>query len=322
MGFEKSIVQALEYIEDNLKNDISVADVARIAGYSEYHFIYLFRKAVFLTPGDYIRKRRISEIVRCMVQEDRPISEIAFDYGFNSGENFIRAFKKEHHILPTEFRRAKNSLRLYGPLKPELICFRPKVQIVTLDAFEAVVYRCDEEFPPNFWNKYNARGWSKRLSGGKTVEDIGFSLLNDQTKRLEYRAGIRREDARGDLSGTETILIPGGKYAMFQTPPATQFSFVSTIRQTWEYITTVWIPAGNYERISGFEFECYVEESRSFSERIYIPVRRRRHGSRGPAVRTCRIGAGLKVKCVETIARARIEAYRKGDRFETTEGGI
>ena len=32
MGFEKSIVQALEYIDDNLKNDISVADVASIAG--------------------------------------------------------------------------------------------------------------------------------------------------------------------------------------------------------------------------------------------------------------------------------------------------
>lgn len=275
MEYEKSIVRALEFIENNLKNDISVADVARFAGYSEYHFIHVFRKAVCLTPADYIRKRRISEIVRCMGQEDRPASEIAFEYGFNSGENFVRAFKREHHILPTEFRRTKNSLRLYGPLKPELVRFGPKVRLVALEGFQAVVYRCDEEFPPNFWNKYNAGGWSKKLSGGETVEDMGFSRWNHETRKLEYSVGIRREDAKGDLSGTVTIRISGGEYAMFETPPATHFSFVDTIQQTWEYINTVWLPSGDYERVDGFEFECYVEESRSFCERIYIPVRRR-----------------------------------------------
>ena len=112
MDYRVQIQKALDYIEDNLKNDIDSATLARVAGYSEYHFLRVFRQTVHLTPADYIRKRRITEIVRCVVREKRPISEIAFAYGFNSKENFVRAFKREHHILPTEFRAAQNSLKL------------------------------------------------------------------------------------------------------------------------------------------------------------------------------------------------------------------
>ena len=98
------IEKAVDYIEENLKSDLSVRQIASIAGYSEYHFLRVFRQLVGLTPADYIRKRRISQIVDQMEREcgRRPISDIAFEYGFNSKENFTRAFKAEHHILPTE----------------------------------------------------------------------------------------------------------------------------------------------------------------------------------------------------------------------------
>jgi len=249
-----------------------VVDVARFVGYSEYHFIHVFRETVHLTPADYIRKRRISEVARRMEYEDRPISEIAFEYGFNSKENFIRAFKREHHILPTEFKAAQNSLKLYEPLRLELPRFCPEVKLVYLDGFQIAAYKCDEEYPPNFWNKYNAKMWSKRLSGGKTVEDIGVSIWNPAIGRIDYYIGIRKEEAEGQLSGTVILDIPGGQYAVFETPFATHFNFVNTIHRTWDYINRIWLPQSGYRRTGGCEFECYVEESRSYSERIYIPV--------------------------------------------------
>ncbi|MBD5104512.1 MAG: helix-turn-helix transcriptional regulator, partial [Ruminococcaceae bacterium] len=108
------IQQALNYIEEHLKEEMDNTMLAQIAGYSEYHFLRIFRKNIGLTPADYIRKRRISEIV-CRIGEERPISDIAFEYGFNSKENFTRAFKKEHNILPTEFKTVNCSLRLFQP---------------------------------------------------------------------------------------------------------------------------------------------------------------------------------------------------------------
>lgn len=274
MGYQECISRVIDYIEANLKYDISNEDLAKIAGYSEYHFLRVFREVVHLTPADYIRKRRISEIVRCMETEKRPISEIAYEYGFNSKENFVRAFKTEHHILPTEFKLAQNSLKLYDRMNFATPDFYVEATLQMLEAFALVVYPCDESFPPNFWNKYNVNQWSKKLSGGAVVEDYGVSLRDDQRGKIDYFIGIRKQDAKGDLTGAITLDIKEGLYVVFQTPRATHFNFVNTIHRTWEYIYT-WLPENGYVRTGDYELESYVEESRLFSEIIYIPIRKR-----------------------------------------------
>lgn len=106
MDYRKQIEKAIEYIEENLQGDISLEDCARVSGYSTYHFLRVFRDAVGLTPADYVRKRRISEISKEIMRGSQHIAPIAFQYGFNSKENFVRAFKAEHHILPTEYKEA------------------------------------------------------------------------------------------------------------------------------------------------------------------------------------------------------------------------
>lgn len=269
---QEHIQRALDYIEQNLKNEMDNATLAGIAGYSEYHFLRVFKKLVMLTPADYIRKRRISEIVRRMTEESGPISQIAFAYGFNSKENFVRAFKSEHHILPTDFKANQNSLKLYPPITFEKENMDLEARLMMLEPFRLIVYKSDEDFPPNFWNKYNTQKYSKRLSGGKSVEDFGVSDWNAAKNKLNYYIGIREEDAKGDINNTVTLEIPGGLYAVFDTPPATHFEFVNTIHRTWDYIGRVWLPENGYRRRSGYELESYREESRNFSERIYIPV--------------------------------------------------
>lgn len=274
-NYREYIQRVINYIEEYLKSDLDNALLAQIAGYSEYHFLRVFRGVTGLTPADYIRKRRITEIARCMERENRPISEIAFEYGFNSKENFVRAFKTEHHILPTEYKGAQNSLRLYEKIELIPKPLRLDVQVLELEAFDLVVYSSDEDFAPNFWNKYNVNQWSKRLSGGAVVEDFGVSHWNKKRNKLDYYIGIRLDEAGGDLSGTEKLHVPGGLYAVFRTPPATHIDFVCTIHKTWDYILDVWLPENGYVNTGGYELESYVEESRLFSETIYIPIMRR-----------------------------------------------
>ena len=272
MQYDESIIRAVEYIEENLRDDISVEEIAKFAGYSKFHFIRRFRESLGLTPADYVRKRRISEIVRRMETDKRPICDIAFEYGFNSKENFLRAFKKEHHILPTEFKYTQNSLKLYDRIdfdEPEF-CVEGKLQI--LEPFFLIVYPSDEKNPPDFWNKYNTKGWSKKLSGGNVAEDIGVSSWNEA--ELDYFIGIRKEEAHGDLSGTVELEVRGGLYAVFETPAASHFDFVHTIHKTWDYIGRVWLPEHGYRKVNSYELECYTESSRTYSETIYIPVER------------------------------------------------
>lgn len=274
MNYKEHIENVLEYIESNLKTDLNLADLARKAGYSEYHFLRVFKEVTSLTPVDYIRKRRLSEITREMDISDRPISDIAFEYGFNSKENFTRAFKTEHHVLPTEYKAAGNSLKLYDRFRSDVKPFELTPKIVTLSDFALTGYWSDEDYSPNFWNKYNCKKLSYRLSGGKTVTDYGVCIWNSGTNRLDYFIGIPTEDAKGDITETKQLHVLGGLYAIFATPPTSHFNFVNMIHRTWHYILNVWMTESEYQCASGhgYQFETYIEASRAYSEDIYIPI--------------------------------------------------
>ncbi|NLC19841.1 MAG: AraC family transcriptional regulator [Clostridiales bacterium] len=272
MDYKEHIARAVEYIEQNLTSDIDLAACAKACGYSKYYFLRVFKEVTGMTPADYIRKRRLSEIAKRICQGDEYISEIAFAYGFNSKENFIRAFKEEHHILPTEYKQAQNSLKLCEPLSFDIKPFSITPEIVTLDAFSLTVYKSDEDYAPHFWNKYNAKKLSLRLSGGKICEDYGVSRWIEAEGKLNYYIGIRSQEALGDTRGTVRLDIPGGLYALFITPKASHANFISTVHRTWEYINNAWLPGSGYIRKDGYEFECYTEQSRVYSEKIYIPI--------------------------------------------------
>lgn len=269
MMYKEQIQKAIDYIEDNLQNEIDLSTCAKIAGYSSYHFLRIFKEATDLTPADYIRKRRLSEIAKEMMNNSTFISETAFLYGFNSKENFVRAFKAEHGVLPTEYKKIGNSLKLYEKITFEKTAYNIEPYIITLDRFTITAFPCDEDYVPKFWNKYNCRKLSKKLSGGTVCEDYGISVMNS---KLQYYIGIRSEFVKGNNENTIQIEIPAGTYAVFETPAATHFHFVNTIHESWRYINNVWLPNSGYRANNTPAFETYIEESRTFSEKIYIPI--------------------------------------------------
>ncbi|MDR1688041.1 MAG: AraC family transcriptional regulator [Clostridiales bacterium] len=274
MQYSEQIEKVISYIESNLKADIALADLARVCGYSQYHFLRVFKDTTGLTPADYIRKRRLSEISRQIDVKKASISGTAFEYGFNSKENFTRAFKKEHHVLPTQYKTAGNSLKLYGEFQRPLSEFELTPKIINLPGFSLTGFWSDEDITPNFWNKYNCENRSKRLSGGKICADYGAVIWNDAKNKTDYFIGILTEEASGDTTGASELYSSGGLYAVLSTPPSTHFDFVNTIHLTWEYIFGSWMPKSEYQPSfgHGMQFETYVEESRTYSEDIYIPV--------------------------------------------------
>lgn len=268
---KEAVQKTIDYIEAHLPEPLPLDTLARAAGYSKFHFQRLFLKTVHMTPAVYIRRRRISEVVRAMEAGEESISALAFAWGFNSKENFTRAFKSEHHILPTEFKSAGNSLKLWDRITLEEPFVMPAGVPVVLDSFRLIVLPSDEAVPSDFWNRYNVGGWSAKLSGGAVVEDWGVSLWDPAEKRLRYFIGIREEFAHGDLSGTVPLMIPGGTYIRFDTPPGPQFRFIATVQRTWAGITE-WMETHGYRRMAGYELEYYVESSRTFTETILIPA--------------------------------------------------
>ena len=273
------IQKVLDYIEAHLCDDTALDNtaLAMVAGYSQYHFLRIFKEFTALTPADYIRKRRITEIVKHINDDGSYICDVAFRYGFNSKENFTRAFKNEHNILPTEFKSANCSLRLFAPFDFNAEFELPSVSICHLESFSLVAYAFDDGFAPHCWNTYNAESLSMKLSGGKTVEDYGAMRWNREKKKLEYYIGIDARQAVGNIENTITLDISGGLYAVFETVPSSQHQFVDTIRKTWDWIEKCWLPQNGYKRRNAFELERYIESSRTYSETILIPIEKEKN---------------------------------------------
>lgn len=100
-----SIARAIEYIEQNLREAITMAQIAEAACYSLYHFCRMFNSITHHTPYEYLMRRRLSEAARDLVDTDKKIIEIAFDYEFNSPETFARAFKRMFGVQPSQWRK-------------------------------------------------------------------------------------------------------------------------------------------------------------------------------------------------------------------------
>jgi AraC family transcriptional regulator len=100
-----AIANAIDFMENSLKEEIGISDAADAASYSLYHFCRLFNRYVHHGPYDYLIRRRLTEAARELKITDRQIIDIAFDYQFNSHETFCRAFKRFTGMSPKEWRK-------------------------------------------------------------------------------------------------------------------------------------------------------------------------------------------------------------------------
>jgi AraC-like DNA-binding protein len=100
---ENVIVQAIRFIETNLKEDIRVVDIATGVSYSEYHFSRVFKEMTGEAPGAYLRKRRLEKAAG-EIMAGRNIVEAAIDYGFYSQGTFTRSFKTHFQTTPGTYK--------------------------------------------------------------------------------------------------------------------------------------------------------------------------------------------------------------------------
>lgn len=109
MNFELETIQkVVDYIEENLNNELSLDKIAEKAGYSKFHLHRIFSKIVGETIHKYIQKRRLTEAARKLVYTDDSIINIALISGYESQQAFTLAFKKMYKSSPQIYRIKRN----------------------------------------------------------------------------------------------------------------------------------------------------------------------------------------------------------------------
>lgn len=94
----------ISYINEHFPEDITVAQLAGLAGLSQFHFIRTFKRETGFTPHEYILHVRISTAKYLLKNTRLPIKSICFDTGFSSESVFCSAFKKQLGMTPGEYR--------------------------------------------------------------------------------------------------------------------------------------------------------------------------------------------------------------------------
>lgn len=108
------VLRAREYIDKHKTEELSLADVAKAAGASVFHFCKLFHKVTGLKFTDYVARVRLEDARTRLLNPNLRISEIAYDVGFQSLTQFNRTFKRVFGQSPSGFRARLCSRKCTG----------------------------------------------------------------------------------------------------------------------------------------------------------------------------------------------------------------
>ena len=97
------IAAAKVYIDDNYHESIDLEQISQQAFLSPFHFHRIFRKVYRQTPHQYVTRKRI-EKAKDLLTENKPVTEVCNEVGFESIGSFSTLFKKEIGFAPTYFR--------------------------------------------------------------------------------------------------------------------------------------------------------------------------------------------------------------------------
>lgn len=101
----RQLRKVFEYIDVHLDCDISLGDLGRLTGMSNYHFLRMFKRSMGLTPLQYIIRRRMEVAKELLTKTKLTVTEVAFETGYESLGHFIGLFKRYYGVTPATFRR-------------------------------------------------------------------------------------------------------------------------------------------------------------------------------------------------------------------------
>jgi AraC-like DNA-binding protein len=104
-------VEAALWIDAHSHRQIDLERAAHQADISLFHFLRLFAGVLGVTPHQYLVRSRLRHAARLLADEDRSITDVAYDVGFGDLSNFVRTFHRAAGVPPLKFRQASRGDR-------------------------------------------------------------------------------------------------------------------------------------------------------------------------------------------------------------------
>ncbi len=268
------IIKAVQRMQDhmiaNITSPVTLRELAKTAGYSQWHAARIFKDHTGKTPFEFLRSLRLSRAAMELRENKSRIIDVAFDFVFDSHEGFTRAFNKEFGISPKRYSMEPTPIKLFMPVRIHdqylkhqkgdgFMTNKKKantvfVQVVERPARKLILKRgvkATHYF--EYCEEVGCEVWDI-LSGIKEAmyEPVGMWLPDDLIKpeTSKYVQGVEvATDYPGSIpEGFEMIDLKPCKMMVFQGEPFDDEKFEEAIDEIWDVMKS-------YDpRIYGFEW--------------------------------------------------------------------
>lgn len=288
MDYFERIQNSIEFIEENLKEQLNIIGISSQSCFSPFHFQRLFQAITGFSVQEYIRNRRLSEAAILLKGTKKNILEVAIDFQYNSQEAFTRAFVNYFGMTPAKYRKSEIVLQLQAKLnffdykkemKGDFIMNKPAIVQLNKRNIIGVEYKTNlnnekyfEEIP-GFYFDFGRNEYYLQIPK-KTAPNMSYGIACNfhDDGNFSFIVGEEVQEFACELEkGFVNFEIPEGKYAEFKVNGA-----ADSVQNTRRYIYGTWLPNSNYERREGPDFEItdvlqsiYPNQMKMI---IYIPI--------------------------------------------------
>ena len=261
MNWIEGIDKAIDYIEANLTEELTIGEIAKKACVSPYYFQKSFALLCGFTVGEYIRRRRLALAGSDLLTTDDKVVDLALKYGYGSADSFTKAFTRFHGATPTAVRKSGRPIKTYAPLQLKLFVkggFIMDYRIKKQDAFSVKIKIRENEIV--------------YLDDGKLPDFVQFAINIRYREELpSYR--IERAAPGEPTDGFDAVRVPGFLWAIFKCSGSTR---TEARERTWERIRDEWLPQTNYEPLSPNYIMVHFPDGAGEFGEIMIAVKEKR----------------------------------------------
>jgi AraC family transcriptional regulator len=291
MDWQERMTAAVDYIEGRLRGEADMARAAAAANCSEFHFYRMFEMVAGIGPGEYLRRRRLSEAARELSSGGgAKVIDLALRYGYESPDAFSRAFRREFGCLPTEARKSGARLHSYPRLSFSVVLKGDKPMEYRIEETPAirlagigveVTAEAGENYRivPAFWDRIMTDGRFKALCGKEDPRRMGicgvcrdFDMVRNG---FTYSIAVDEPaDMAGMPPGSGLFVVPASTWGKFTSRGPLRPNFQATIKRVF----SEWIPAAaGWEHAGTAEIEYYPDvdaESADYWCEYWVPLRK------------------------------------------------
>ncbi len=278
-----AVKQIQEYIQDNIKNPITLSDVSKQIHYSLWYSARIFKEVIGINMFEYIRRLRLTEAAKTLRDTNNNVIDVAFDFLFDSHEGFTRAFSREFNITPKAYQKSRIPIQYFIPYKviaksqgkeeKQVETKAVFIQIIERPKRKAIIKRA--KTATHYFQYCEEVGcdiWGMLCSIKEAIsEPVGMWLSKKMIKpdTSIYVQGVEvPEDYSKEIpDGYEIIELPETLMMIFQGEPYEDDNFEEEVTKVMDYVSRYHPEVYGYVYdIDGYRFQYAPQGYRGYIE--------------------------------------------------------